>query len=433
MAPIHRGNSEQEIAAQLQAIQPRIMLVHTSETGFEPSREISLESDDAAVTREQEAGTPDSREAVAMRIYTSGSTGRPKIVRLSHRNIITNVLAACNFQPFGPHDRFLSLLPFSHAMGMTANLMLPLYAGSCTITPKVLAANEILAALGEEKISVLVAVPRLFRNIMNGLEKKFRESSALLRAYVGLLRCMPLPLRRVMNAPLRNKLGGRINCWVSGGSHLDGRITRYFHRLGIPLRQGYGLTETSPIATLQDEFDEAVESVGKPIEDVSATVLHPDPSGSGEIGIKGPNVMLGYEDAGQNAEAFEDGWYRTGDIGTIDAQGRVTLTGRSKRLIVTEAGKNVYPEELEILLERDPRVKEAGVFELDMKPVCVISTDEESPAAAIRSVLGDYNGAVSPHNRITRFAITDELPRTPLGKLALQKLPEVFSEKEVTQ
>ena len=431
IAPIHKGNSKGDIDTQISAVKPKIMLIHDSPTDFENCLEISMQADDDAVTQENQIPTPDSSGQVAVRIYTSGSTGNPKIVQLSHSNLASNVMATCHFQHFDHKDRFISLLPLSHAMGLTSNLLLPLYCGACIITPKVIAASEIIATLNEEGISVLIAVPRLFRNIMRGLETKFQQSSALLRGYIWLIRNVPLPLRKIINAPIRKKLGGNINCWVSGGSHLDGQISRYFHRLGIPLRQGYGLTETSPVAALQKEFDDAVDSVGHPIENVSAKILNPDSSGSGEILLKGPNVMMGYESEQQNAEVFEGEWFKTGDIGRIDDQGRITLTGRIKRLIVTEAGKNVYPEELETLLERDSRIKEAGVFELNMKPVCIVSTDIENPEKAIKETLRDYNQNVSSHNQITRFAITDELPRTALGKLALQKLPDIFATSEV--
>ena len=141
--------------------------------------------------------------------------------------------------------------------------------------------------------------------------------------------------------------------------------------------------------------------------------------------------MMGYEDEQQNSEAFDDGWFKTGDIGIIDPMGRITLTGRSKRLIVTESGKNVYPEEIETLLERDLRIKEAGVFELEMKPVCVVSTDQNS--TMVKQALKQFNQIVSAHNRITRFAIVDELPRTPLGKLALQELPLSFAKNEIIE
>ncbi len=431
IAPIHIGNSEHEIAAQIEAIKPDVMLVHDSALTHEARIEITLDKDAQAAAAENAIKPADDPHAVAARLYTSGSTGNPKVVRLSHGNLAANVLAAVNIETFDPDDRFISLLPLSHAMGITANVNLPYYAGAALVTPRVLAAAEIVTALQEEKITVIIAVPRLFRNIMIGLEKKFAQGGKAVALYRRMLKAAPPALRQYLNAPLRKRLGGRIKVWVSGGSHLDERITRYYHDLGLPLRQGYGLTETSPLACMQDKFDDAPQSVGKPVEHVQVRIDNPDENGQGEILIKGPNVMLGYEDAAQTARVLEHGWFRTGDIGHIDSQGRVTLTGRSKRLIVTEAGKNVYPEELETLLERDPIVKEAGVLEVDMKPVCVLAMDGGNAAAGARRVIRQYNTLVSAHNRITRVAAVDELPRTPLGKIALQELPAIFREHEI--
>ena len=431
IAPIHIGNSDHDIAAQIEAIRPDIMLVHNSGIVHEPRMNISMDVDSELAAAENAMAVADDPDAVAARLYTSGSTGNPKVVRLTHGNLATNVLAAVKIQQFGPGDKFISLLPFSHAMGITGNVNLPYYVGATLVTPKVLAAGEIIAALEEEGVTVVIAVPRLFRNVMQGLEKKFSEGGKPMAFYRRLLRAAPLGLRRRLNAPLRKRLGGKIKIWVSGGSHLDGRITQFYHELGLPLRQGYGLTETAPLACLQDDNDDAPESVGRPVEHVQVRVHEPDESGQGEIWIKGPNIMLGYEDAEQTAQALEDGWFKTGDIGRIDDRGRVTLTGRLKRLIVTEAGKNVYPEELETLLERDPTVKEAGVFELDMRPACVLAMDGDDSADRARQAIRRYNALVSSHNRISRFAVVVELPRTPLGKIALQELPAIFEAHEV--
>ena len=181
---------------------------------------------------------------------------------------------------------------------------------------------------------------------------------------------------------------------------------------------------------MQDEFDSAPESVGRPVDGVRVQIHEPDQAGCGEIWIAGPNVMLGYEDELQNREAMHDNWFKTGDLGRVDAGGRVFLTGRLKRLIVTEAGKNVYPEELETLLERDAAVKEAGVLEVASRPACVLAMHERREERA-REALAAFNKLVSKHNRITRFALVDELPRTPLGKMALRQLPEIFARNEV--
>ena len=434
IAPIHIGNSDYEIAKQTAALAPQILLTHESAVEHPSAVAISMACEDEAICKERDMPTEHDADHLAARIYTSGSTGHPKVVRLCHGNLISNMLAACRIGNFTAQDRFIALLPFSHAMGLLGNLLLPLYHGAAIVTPRVLAAAEILETLQQENISVMIAVPRLYRNVMHGLEKKFKEGGAAIAAYRALMKLAPVSLRRRINAPIRKKLGGQIKAWVSGGSHLDERISRYYHDLGLPLRQGYGLTETSPLTSIQENFDIARESVGKPVDKVRVKIHNPDDGGSGEVWIKGPNVMLGYEDPRQTAEAMQDGWFKSGDIGRLDAQGRIFLTGRSKRLIVTEAGKNVYPEELETLLERDPAIKEAGVLEIDMKPVCVLAmqlAEQTDPPSTARKTLSTFNQLVSPHNRITRFALVDELPRTPLGKMALQELPDIFADNEV--
>ncbi len=431
VAPIHIGNSDTEIQAQVDAIEPKAMLGFKTIQLTDNQHLISLEVDQEAARAEREHPVPANPEAEALLIYTSGSTGNPKVVRLSHQNMGSNVEAARRLAKVDQHDRFISLLPLSHAMGITATFSLPTISGATVVVPRVIAATEILATIAEEHVSIVVAVPRLFRNIMLGLEKKFAASSGALKAYISLIRAVPLGLRRKLNAPIRKKLGGNINVWISGGSHLDGKITEYYHKLGIPLRQGYGLTETSPLACAQVEFDSAVESVGRPVSWCEAKVESPDEQGRGELYLRGENLMLGYANDEQTADVMVDGWFKTGDLARIDREGRITLTGRSKRLIVTDAGKNVYPEELETLLERDPRITEAGVFELKEKPVAVLSLEGDDAKEIAADVIKVFNNFVSSHNQIKRFAIVDELPRTPLGKIALQLLPEAFSGGEV--
>ena len=172
-----------------------------------------------------------------------------------------------------------------------------------------IAASEILATISEEHVSVVVAVPRLFRNIMLGLDKKFNDAGAGLRIYRKLLESVPLSLRTKLNAPIRKKLGGNINVWISGGSHLDGKITEFYHKLGIPLRQGYGLTETSPLLCVQTEFDTALDSVGKAVTWSDVKIVKPDELGRGEVYCRGPNLMLGYGEQAQTDEVMFDGWF----------------------------------------------------------------------------------------------------------------------------
>ncbi len=432
LTPIHVGNSDHEIAVQVAATEPRFILSH--QRAFADT-DVPIVLDAAGPVNEREAELEPARgdddEAVA--IYTSGSTGNPRIVRLSHGNLVSNVTASAKLAEPTREDRFLALLPFSHAMGLTGVNLLALHVGSTLVAPRVLAAAEILAAMRENRISILVAVPRLFRNIMLGLEKRLAEGSPLLRAYAAAVRASPMFLRRHINAPIRKQFGGHLNCWMSGGSRLDPTIKKYFLDLGISLRQGYGLTETSPVVSAQRHFDRNLDSVGQVIEGVEVRIREPDADGCGELLVRGPNVMLGYTDEAYTAEVIRDGWLHTGDIARINEDGHIVLTGRSKRLIVTESGKNVYPEELETLLERDPRVKEAAVLELDARPAAVLVVEGDDARELAREVVRGFNKMVSGHNQISRFALIDELPRTPLGKIALHKLPVFFRDNEVVR
>ncbi len=432
VAPLHTGNSDEELRAQASALDPKRILYQGKDRGLRDTLEIELESDAAAAGIEQTRDGNGGGDQEAVRIYTSGSTGQPKVVRLSHNNILSNVLSAAKLKiDIGPRDRFLSLLPLSHAMEMTGGMLLPLHKGATIVLPRLLAANEILEALTEERITLMIGVPRLFRNLMLGMEKRFEEGGRLLHGYLALLRHLPYPLRRYFNQPVRKRLGGAVKCWLSGGSRLDPNINRFFRNLGLDVIQGYGLTECSPVVAVQIPGDPLLESVGRPLEGVQVKVHEPDAGGSGELWVRGPNVMLGYVDQKHTEEVMHEGWYKTGDIARLVDGDKIVLTGRCKRLIVTEAGKNVYPEDLEIMLERHPVLKEAGVVEVEMRPAAVLAIDPPDQVDKAKAVLKEFNARVSSHNQITRFAVVEELPRTALGKVALRALPEVFERHEV--
>lgn len=433
LGPIHTGFSDDELTALLAALKPALVLTHGVDKRIPDAIDIHLDEVNLDTDAEASVPVPADSADEAVRCYTSGSTGTPKLVRLNHRNIISNVTAASRRALPDPHDRFLSLLPLSHMMELTGGMLLPLSCGATIVLPRVLAANEILEALSAERITVVIAVPRLYRNVMLGLEKRLAAKGRWMQVYRAWLARTPLSLRRRLNWPIRRKLGGRIKAWISGGSRLDPAISEYFRALGLPVRQGYGLTETSPVVSVQEEFEPVLDSVGPPLEGVEVYIHEPDAGGSGELWIRGDNVMPGYMDSAQSREVMtDDGWFRTGDLARIDAGGRIILTGRSKRIIVTEAGKNVYPEELETLLERIPDVKEAAVVEVDLRPAALLAVEGDHQVARARQILKTFNNRVSPHNRITRFALVDELPRTPLGKVALSQLAEVFARKEIS-
>ena len=432
VAPVHPGNSDHDIKVELEALAPKVVMCHGESRPIPNTikMQIDLEGDFEDAIGDDSNLVVDL-ESEAVRIYTSGSTGNSKIVRLSHRNIVSNIVALSKLMAVDRSDRFLSLLPLSHTMELTGGFLFALYSGSTIVLPRVLAASEILEALREEKISLLVGVPRLYRNIMLGLDKRFRQGGSMLGLYLRILKCLPVFLRRRLNWPIRKHLGGNIKVWISGGSRLDPKISGYFQQLGLPLIQGYGLTETSPVISMQKTFDSILDSVGDPLEEIEVKIHNADDKGHGELWVKGPNVMLGYLTQAQNDQVFEDGWFKTGDLACIDQDRKITITGRLKRLIVTEAGKNVYPEELETLLERLDGVKEAGVFEMNLRPAAVLAVDESVNFDGAKQLIQEFNKLVSSHNRIFRFALTNELPRTPVGKVAIKDLPKMFSDNEV--
>lgn len=430
IAPLHTGSSAEELRISHDALAPKCTLHNGAARGL-PGAVLIGDEEDIDVDA---GGAPDvDPYSEAANVYTSGSTGNPKIVRLSHDNILSNLRGAARIDvPISHRDRFLSLLPLSHAMELTGGLLLPMYHGATVVVPRVIAASEILEAMAQEKITLMIAVPRLFRNIMLGMEKRFTGGGPVLRSYIELIRRSPNWLARLINAPLRRKFGGRVHCWLSGGSRLDPEIARFFRDLGFPLIQGYGLTECGPVVSVQSILDKRLDSVGEPLYGMEVKIHQPDESGAGELWVRGPNLMLGYDDEIQTAAAIRDGWYNTGDVARLVERRKIVLTGRSKRLIVTEAGKNVYPEDVEIMLEKHPALKEAGVIEIDMAPAAILALDGPDEKRKAAEIIRDYNRRASSHNRITRYAVVDELPRTALGKVSLKDLPRIFPEHEVT-
>ncbi len=434
LSPVHIGNSEGDIKTQLSAVNPKLILVHEPGSKLDGVEYPLLPLQITSGLSDEESAQPlnglSSEECI--RIYTSGSTGTPKIVRLSHTNISSNFVACSKIVTIDQKDRFLSLLPLSHTFELVGGMLLPLYCGASIVLPKVLTAQEVLDAMKEEEVSVVLAVPRLYRNIKQGMEKKFREGSFALRGYVSLLGALPLGLRKILNAPLRKQLSPNLRYWVSGGSRLDPSIAKFFRNLGLSLRQGYGLTETSPVTCVQEAFPTNFDSVGYPIEGVEVMIDEPDELGNGEVLVRGHNIMLGYSDEALTREVMKGEWFRTGDIGHTDASGNLCLTGRLKRIIITEAGKNVFPEELETLLERYAGVKEAGIIEIDQRPAVVFSMDNPAECGPkAKEILKKFNAKTSSHNQIVRCAVIEDLPRTPLGKTALTKLRDEFDAHEV--
>lgn len=310
-------------------------------------------------------------------VYTSGTTGNPKGVMLSHKNFLSNVKATSSIVEVEPHWVALSFLPLSHSLERMAGHYLIIYNGGIIAYAE--GVNEVVKNLPEVKPDVMVSVPRLYEKMYAGILNKINEGSALKKRiflwavevgkewfYTNLTKKNPSPSLKLKHkladklvySKLRELTGGRLRFFVSGGAALAKDINEFFHAIGLPILEGYGLTETSPVLTVNTFENLRLGTVGQAIPGVTLKIAE-----DGEIMAKGPNVFKGYfnrPDATE--EAFRDGWFLTGDVGVIDEDGFLTITDRKKDIIVTSGGKNVAPQNIEGLLGTDNFISQAVVF-----------------------------------------------------------------------
>jgi len=317
----------------------------------------------------------------AMLIYTSGTTGNPKGVILSHGNIVSNINAIHGMLPLGADDRSLSFLPWAHSFGHTCELHGMLSVGASIALAE--AIDKIVPNLAEVQPTVLFSVPRIFNRIYDGVNKQMQSKPGIIRSlFAGGLRAskaksegedlclgqrMTLGLAdKLVFGKIRSKFGGRLKYAFSGGSALSKEVGEFIDGLGITVYEGYGLTETSPIATANRPGAHIIGTVGKPIPgvtiEIDKTVVEEE--NQGEIIIKGPNVMVGYHNRPEENEAAftEDGGFRTGDLGYLDDEGFLRITGRIKELYKLENGKYVAPAPLEEKLKLSPFIANAMVY-----------------------------------------------------------------------
>ena len=320
-------------------------------------------------------------------LFTSGTTDKSKAVMLSQRNIASNIHALCNCEDIRETDTNIALLPFHHIFGSTCILMM-LASGTRNVFADGL--RYIKQNLNEYKVTVFVGVPLLIEAIYKAITKEIQKQrkeqliDKVIKISNFLLK-INIDIRRKVFKQIIDALGGELRLIVSGGAPADPKISKGFINLGISIVQGYGLTETSPVITAEDYKHVKSGTVGVPMRNNIIEIDNPDEEGIGEVKVKGPNVMLGYYKMPEKtANVLKDGWFYTGDLGFIDKDGYLTLTGRSKDMIVLKNGKKIFPEELETIINRLEIVKESMVFgipiendEKDLKLSVKIVYDEE--------------------------------------------------------
>lgn len=309
-----------------------------------------------------------SKDEMQILIFTSGTTGNAKGVCLSQHNICSNIYSTVQTVKVRTDDTVLSILPLHHTYECTLDCLLILSKGACITYCE--GVTKLQRNLAEYRPTVLVGVPILLKMLCKRIRhtlagqapKKYRELFEL-HSLSGALAKIPFPIRLIICAKVRKSLGGRLRLFIVGAAPLDTSLVADFAALGIRTLQGYGLTETAPLLAGNSDFYLNPESTGKAIPGVTLKIDNPNADGVGEILAKGENIMLGYyrNEEATRAVLDEDGWFHTGDLGCLDEEGNLFIRGRKKNVIVTENGKNIYPEELETRLAEYPDVSEVLV------------------------------------------------------------------------
>jgi long-chain acyl-CoA synthetase len=387
----------------------------------------------------------------ALLIYTSGTTGNPKGVELTFDNLSHEIRGAIESLKMTPDHRILSVLPFSHVLPLIANALGPLCIGACVVFLSSISPQRIIDAFHRDRITLFICVPQFFYVLHKRIFSQVASQPFPNRL---VFRWMKAVSRRIVNQALQRKLFAKVHkaigpnlLWLaSGGSHFDPAVAQDLNDLGYTVLQAYGLTETSAAATVTPAGDNRIGTVGKPLRGVTVRIESPTEEGVGEVCIRGPIVMKGYFHApDKTAEAVRDNWFHTGDLGFIDAEGHLSITGRSKDVIVLANGENVYPEELETHYSRSPFIKEICVLGMSengakagsgiLHAIVVPDMDEfrrrgqTAIMEMIRFEIENLSKQVPSYYRLHSLAIRNE----PLPRTVTRKLKRFEIEKEETE
>ena len=391
--------------------------------------------------------------AMNILLFTSGTTSKSKAVMLSQKNIASNVYAMQRVEDIRSTDSNLAFLPMHHIFGSTC-LIVMLACGARTSFPDGL--RYVAQNLKEYEVSVFVGVPLLVEAIYNKVVKEIDKQgkTKLIKNAIrvsNFLLKFHIDIRRKLFKQLIDQLGGKMRFVISGGAPLDPKIQKGFIDLGINLAQGYGLTETSPVIAAENMYKSRTGSIGVPMENVTVEIVNKDDNGIGELRAKGPNVMLGYyENEEETNKVLKDGWFYTGDLGYIDKDGFIFITGRQKNMIVLKNGKKIFPEEIETLVNRIDLIDECMVFgmpdEVDKNDVklsvkVVYNKDEAKQKYGdisfdeIRDIIwnrikNEVNTTVPRYKHIMNMILTDkELIKTTTKKVKRnEELKEILGQ-----
>jgi len=314
---------------------------------------------------------PRERKDPACIVYSSGTGGRPKGCVLTHENYLEQAAAVAPIFPFWPGARYLSIIPTNHAIDFMGGFIMPFTGGGTVVHLRTLRPEYIRDAFTRYGITYMAVVPLILKNLQRGLTEKFAALSPFKRRLLNVLiatnrtltKSKPrLGLSRRLLKDIHAAFGGSLRALLVGGAFTEPATIAFFHDLGIPIYNGYGCTEACTAITVNDQRPFRPETVGRPVRGMEIRILNPGEGGIGEVAVRSKTVMSHYlDDPEQTAETIVDGWLVTGDLGRLDESGQLQLFGRKKNMIVTEEGKNIYPEDIETAFDGLP-VKESCVF-----------------------------------------------------------------------
>jgi len=378
-------------------------------------------------------------------VYSSGTGGRAKGCVLTHGNYLEQCQSLTAWYPFWPGVRYLSILPTNHAIDFMVGFIGPFVCGACVVHLRALRPEFVRDAFVRYRITYVSLVPLVLKNLERGIRGNFEALPRAKRFILdGLVRVNKLLTRKQPNVPLSRKLlnqvhkafGGELLAMFTGGAFIDPGTLQFFYDLGIPVANGYGLTEAGTVVTVNDLKPFRADTVGKPLPGVEVRILNPDAEGIGEVAVKSGTIMSHYlDDPELTAETIVDGWLLTGDLGRLEASGHLELVGRKKNMIVTEGGKNVYPEDVESVFD-GIAIKEHCLLaanyvwpqnQLGHEMLVLVLHPEANQefSHSVQQDITERNRRLADYKRVGGYLLWDkEFPRTASMKIKRKELAE---------
>ncbi len=404
-----------EVKNNVQSIE-YIFVLDDEEREYSEIQSVSMLESDI----EKDIGRPRTLDETALIVYTSGTTGNPKGVMISFGNIYSQLRDFEAMFRLTHENTLLSILPLNHLLELDCGFFGMLYMGAKIVYIKSLNPKELTSTMKEKGITNMIVVPLVAKMLKNSIDKQIKKQpEAAQKAFKVLYRIakfMPRKVRRLMFKSVIDGLGGKLQCFICGGAPLEDSVAEFFERIGIPVFQGYGLTETSPTISTNRYGHSKIGTVGQALPSVMVKIAD-----NGEILATGPNVMQGYYGKPEmTAEVIdEDGWFHTGDIGEIDKQGFIKITGRIKNMIVLGGGKKIFPEEVEAVLETSDLIKELCVMSLTIKSGNKAGTEE------VGVIISPSDELAKKTDEEIQVALEAEVKRLSEANLAPYKIPTV--------